>query len=161
MLTQSQLAALKAAILADPALAALTSGPGTDYPAIAAAMNADASPVTLAWRTSVPAADSDDAPDYSTFDSLAAGKRDSWALFLAQPSRDYTRNKVRKWITDVWGNAVANSNSEAILKAGTENASRAEVVIGGNTKTTGTVTALDRAWQGEVTIEDVNAMFRA
>jgi hypothetical protein len=155
-MTPAQLATLKAAILADPALAAISNGPGTDYPAIAAAFNADATPTTLAWRTGVPASDSDDAPDMSTFDALTAGKRDSWALFLGQPQRDFSRNKVRKWITDIWGNATAGTNAEAILLAGTEKASRAEVLFGGATKTTGTVSALDRVWQGEVTITDVN-----
>jgi hypothetical protein len=77
-------------------------------------------------------------------------------LFIGQPSRDFNRNKVRKWITDIWGNATAASNAEAILLAGTEKASRAEVVFGGATKTTGTVAALDRAWIGDVQITDVN-----
>ncbi len=160
-LTTPQLQTLKAAILADPALAAMTSGPGTDYNAIAIALSADASPVTKAWRVDVPASDSDDAPDYSTFDALIAGKRDSWALFLAQPSRNYSRNKVRKWVTDIWGAATAASNSEAILLAATENAKRCEVIIGGTTRTTGTVSALDRGYIGTVQLSDVSGMFNA
>lgn len=155
-MTPEQLSALKAYILSQPDLAPISSGPGTDYAQIAALLNANASPVTLAWMTAVPANDSDDAPDYSTYDALAAGKRDSWGLFLRRDTRDFTRNKVRKWITDVWGNATANSNAEAILLAGTEKASRAEVAFGGNTKTTGTVSALYRAWQGKISITDVN-----
>jgi hypothetical protein len=152
-LTTNQLQAIKAAILADPALAAISSGPATDYNGIAIALNTPSA--TRAWRTSVPAGDSDDAPDMSTFDALSAGKRDSWALFIGQASRDFARNKVRKWVTDIWGNATAASNAEAILLAGTELATRAEVVIGGNTKTTGTVSGLDRSWIGQLSINDI------
>jgi hypothetical protein len=73
-------------------------------------LNAKANPVVKAWRTSMPTNDADDAPDYSTYDGLVPGKRDSWNLFLRAP-RDLTRNKVRKWITDVWGNADAGSKA--------------------------------------------------
>ena len=110
---------------------------------------------TLAWRTSMPPSDSDDAPDYSAFDSLVAGKRDSWALFLNY-QRDFTRNKIRKWITDVWGNATASSNAEAVLQAGTRKATRVELLLGGSaTATTGTVTALKLAWEGAISGDDV------
>lgn len=157
MLTEQQKTTLKAAILADPVLAAMASGPGTDRAALAAALNADASPVTKAWLVAVPVDDADESADYSTFDSIAAGKRDSWGFFLRTP-RNFARNKVRKWITDVWGNATAGSNSESILQSGLENASRAEVILGGTTKTTGTVSALDRSWIGELSIEDIAAI---
>lgn len=158
-MTPAQLAALKAYVLSVPALAAMTSGPGTDYGAIAAALSAPASPVTKAWLTQVTPDQMDDAPDYSTFDSIVAGKRDSWGFLIAR-NRDFTRNKTRKWVTDIWGNATAGSNSESILQAGTENAKVAEVAIGGNSKTTGTVTALARDFIGSVSINDVADMFR-
>ena len=158
----AQLATLKAYIL-NPAngMSQWTSGPGTDYGAIAAAMSADAAPAQLAWRTAVPAGDSDDAPDMSTFDALTAGKRDSWALFLGQSTRDFTRNKARKWVTDVWGNATAASNAEAILLAGTENAKRVEAVLGGATRTTGTVSALARNYVGSMDLAHVAEIFNA
>jgi hypothetical protein len=158
-LNPAQTATVKAYILADPVLGPLTSGTGTDYGAIALALSATAAPATLAWKPSVPAADSDDAPDMSTFDALTAGKRDSWALFLGQTTRDFTRNKVRKWITDVWGNATAASNAESVLLAGTENAKRVEVVLGGTTRTTGTVSALARNYVGDVSLPEIAAMF--
>ena len=154
-LSLAQRQALKAHILADPALAAIASGPGIDIEGIRVALNANASPVTKAWKISVPQEDADDAPDYSTFDAIVAGKRDSWGFFLAR-SRDFTRNKVRKWITDIWGNATTNSNAEAILQAGTVNATRAEVVIGGTTRTTGTVSGLERTMVGELSQQDVS-----
>jgi hypothetical protein len=160
MLTPAQSATLKTYILSQPDLSNKTSGTGTDYGEIARLLNLNATPDTLAWIESVSPQDSDDAPDYSTFDSIAAGKRESWGFFLAF-SRDFTRNKTRKWITDVWGNATAGSNAEAILLAGTEKTSRAEVAIGGTSKTTGTVTALDRGFVGDVTLNEIAAMFNA
>ena len=30
-------------------------------------------------------------------------------------SRDFTKAKIRNWVTDVWGNATAGSNAEAVL----------------------------------------------
>ena len=119
-------------------------------------LNAKATtPVVKVWRTSVPTNDSDDAPDYSSYDTLAAGKRDSWSLFL-RTSRDFTRNKVRKWITDVWGNATAGTNAEAILLVGVENATRAEALLGGTDTTTGTVTASKRNWTGLVDLQELS-----
>ena len=157
-MTPAQLATLKAAILADPALSPLSSGPTTDYNGLVTLLNAAASPTTKAWRTSVPPVDADDAPDYSTFDSIPAGKRDSWGFFLAF-TRDYNRNKTRKWVIDVWGNATAGSNAEAVLTTGLENATRAQVIIGGTQKTTGTVSGLDRYFTGVVTADMVVGMF--
>jgi hypothetical protein len=152
-LTKNQLQALKAAIAADPVFGTLPqTADNADF--IARELNKDADPVVKAWGAAVLPQASDEAPDYSTFDALQAGKRDSWGFFLAR-ARNFGRNKVRKWITDVWGNATANSNAEAILLAGTENASRAEVIFGGNSKTTGTVTALDRSWIGDLSLQDV------
>ena len=153
-LTPAQKATLKAYILSDPVLGPKATGAGTDYQLVADALNADANPVTKAWVTSVAIDAADEAPDYSTFDSIQAGKRDSWDFFLRR-SRDFSRNKVRKWITDVWGNSTAGSNSEAILLAGTENAKRAEAVIGGTVRTTGTVSALDRAFIGTFSAIDI------
>lgn len=156
----AQLATVKAYILADPTLSPMTSGPGADYQYLATYLDANADPVVLAWKTDMPPTDSDDAPDYATFDSIAQGKRESWGFFLAFP-RNFSRNKVRKWVTDIWGNATAGSNAEAILQAATEPAKRVQVVIGGNTKTTGTVTALDRTYTGGISISDISSMFNA
>jgi hypothetical protein len=136
----------------------LSSGPTTDYNRLVTELNKASA--TVAWKVSVAPADLDDAPDYSTFDTIAAGKRDSWAFLLNFP-RDLTRNKTRKWITDVWGNATAGSNAESILLAGTEPATVAQNVIGGSTKVTGTVSALDRSYIGLISLNDIVEMFNA
>lgn len=110
---------------------------------------------SLAWRTNVQPQESDEAANYSSYDTLSAGKRDSWSIFLGF-ARNFGRNKVRAWVTDVWGNATATSVAESILQAGTEAATRAQVALGGTTKSTGTVSALDRGFTGQVDQDDAN-----
>jgi len=129
----------------------------SEWSQISEAMSTAASPITKAWATSVSADVLDDAPDYSTFDTIAAGKRDSWGFLLAR-SRDFTRSKTRKWITDIWGNATAGSNAEAILQAALVNATGAEVAIGGTVVSTGTVSGLKRDYIGGISVGEVNAL---
>jgi hypothetical protein len=158
-LTDTQKVTLKAYILAQPDLAPLTSGPGTDYGAIAAALNADASPVVKAWLPVATPDVVDEACNWTAFDAITAGKRDSWLGAFMVRNRDFTRAKVRNWVTDVWGNATAGSNAEAILLAVQENASRAENALGGATRTTGTVSGLARNFVGDVSLSEVSSMF--
>lgn len=159
-LTNNQRNTLKAAILADPALSPLASGATTDYNGLVTACNATKSPAVSAWRTSVPSEDSDEATPWDQFDTLSTGKRDSWNIAFMRFPRNFSRVKVRKWVTDVWGNATAGSNAETILLGcGVENATYAQAAIGGTSRTTGTVTALVRSFDGNVTLDDVVAMF--
>ena len=159
-MTPAQLAALKAAINAetDPAfVAARTNG---QTPLMTAFLNADKSPAVKAWRTSVPPEVSDEATPWVNFDTVTqAGKRDSYLHAFMRYSRDYSKAAVRKWITDVWGNATANSNATAILTdAGLRNITRAEAILGGaNTATTGTVGAIKLAWEGPLSDSDIGA----
>lgn len=108
---------------------------------------------TLAWGIDVQPMAALEAPDYSLFDSIVAGKRDSWRIFITV-SHDFSKNKVRKWITDVWGSATAGSNAEAILQAGTEFATREQAVFGGNSASTGTVTAIKRTFDSAVGFDE-------
>lgn len=155
-LTDPQLATLKAAIIADP-----TAGPmraaGDTVSLLAWCNGAKTNPATLAWRVNVPIQDSDEAADYSTYDSIVAGKRDSWSIYL-RSARSFAKTKVRKWITDVWGNATAGSNAESILTAGTENITNAQFALGGTVKATGTVSATDRNFTDSVSQSEVNKL---
>lgn len=157
-LTNAQFQTLLAAVTGD----ATANGyklAGDSY-SLLAWCNGAASPAQPAWRLNVPAQDADEAATYTTYDSLIAGKRDSWGIFL-RFNRDFSRNKVRNWVTDVWGNATAGSIAEAVLQAGTESATRAQAAIGGTSKTTGTVTALDRNYVGLVSQAEVNRLVAA
>ena len=159
-MTPAQLTTLKAAILAetDPAfVAARTNG---QTPLMTAFLNADKSPAVKAWRTSVPPEVSDESTPWVNFDTITqAGKRDSYLHAFMRYARDYSKASVRKWITDVWGNATANSNATAILTdAGLRNITRAEAILGGaNTATTGTVGAIKLAWEGPLSDSDIGA----
>lgn len=145
MLSPAQIVTLRAAVIADG-----TAGPLQHAGNLAGLLAwCNAASGTLAWVTAVPVADTEEAPLYTTYDSLAQGKRDSWLVFLRN-ARDFSKAKVRNWIVDVWGNATAGSNSESVLLAGTVQATNAEVKFGGPTRTTGTVSAIARSWSGMV-----------
>lgn len=124
-------------------------------------LNADVSPVVKAWGIAMDAPTLDDAATYTTYDSMTQGKRDEWQIFLQFAPRDMSKAKNRAVVTDVWGNATAGSVAESVLNAGTENASVAENAIGGTSRTTGTVTALDRSFAGDVTQTDCQAILAA
>lgn len=108
-------------------------------------LNGARTPATAAWHTSAPALSIEEAPTYTTYDSFQQGKRDSWELFLRSP-RDFTRAKVRNWVTDVWGAATSSSNAEAVLQAATFSATNLQHALGGTVRSTGTVSALDLAY---------------
>lgn len=150
MLTNAQNTALKNAIQneTDPVFVGYRTEGATGL--MAQWFNQAVTPTVLAWKTAT-VKDVDEAPSYTTYDSLTQGKRDSWERFLAF-DRDFSKAKVRRWVVDVWGNATASSNSEAILQAGTRPITRGENVLGGtNSSTEGTVTARRLTWEGVIT----------
>lgn len=118
-------------------------------------LNAARVPAAPAWLVSGPAAEAEEAPSYTTYDSLTQGKRDSWMLFLRSP-RDYTKSKVRLWVVDVWGAATGGSNAEAVLLAGTTSATNLQHALGGTTRSTGSVSALDLTFPGQASQDDAN-----
>lgn len=163
-LTKAQKTLLKTAVLAetDVEFAAYRGNGQTTL--MAAWLNGDKAPAVKAWRKSVPPEDSDEATPWTAFDSIAQqGKRDSYLHAFMRYPRDYTKNTVRKWITDVWGNATVGSSAEAILTgAGQRNITRAEAILGGsNTATTNTVSALKLTWEGPLTDTDISAAMEA
>jgi hypothetical protein len=155
-LTNAQLVALRAAIFANPTAAALLQA--GDTTGLLAWCNALTT--TRRWLSAAPVLEIEEAPGYTTYGSLTQGARDSWALFLRNP-RDFGRNRVRAWVTSIWGAADASSNAEAILLAGTALASNAQVALGGVSRGTGTVTALANAYDEDITIlEATRLIFR-
>lgn len=155
-LSPQQITTVRAAIFATPAAAAqLAAGNVAGVQAWA-----NGSTATKGWLTAAPIEAMDEAPSYTAYDSMVQGKRDSWVRFLAYP-RNCARNRVRNWVVDVWGNATASSNAEAVLLACTEAATAAQAAIGGTNRTTGTVSALDRTYTGLVTeLEARQLVFR-
>jgi hypothetical protein len=154
-LSSGQLTTLKAAILAntDPEFVAYRSGGNAGL--VAVYLNAQASPIEIAWNQDATRRELDEQANYATFDGLSAGKRDAWALFLAGFPRDMRKNKNRGAVTDVWGAATSGASLD-IITASTRNITRAEKILGGAaTKTTGSVTALDLSWTGPLSPADV------
>lgn len=157
VLSDAQLVTLRAGVCANGTAKPLfQAGNG---PALNAWLNTATG--TLGWKVYVSKAVMDEAPTYTSYDTLSAGKRDSWVRLLdvgESGTRDFTKNKIRNWVVDVWGPATAASNSEAILLAGTEATTNAQNVIGGTVKTTGTVTATNRGYQGIVTTSETTRL---
>ena len=152
-LTLAQLATLKTAIIADPVAGPMRAA-GDSF---SLGVWCNGPSTTLAWQTAVIPQVSDEAATYTLFDSIIAGKRDSWGLFLGF-SRDFTKAKIRNWVVDVWGSALAASVSEAILQAATAFATNAQAVFGGTLRTTGTVAAINRVYSEQITQDELNRL---
>lgn len=118
-------------------------------------LNAPKTVTQLAWRIDLQPQEIDEAANYTTYDSLTAGKRDEWVLFLRY-SRNMSKAKNRGVVTDVWGAATAGSVAESILQAATYAATNVQAAIGGTSRTTGTVTALDLTYTGAAASGDAN-----
>lgn len=93
-----------------------------------------------------------EAMDVAKFDGLTAGKRDAWRVMMENGPLDFGRNKLRTAVVDVWGNV----DSVNVLTNLREKATRAEAYIGGALKTTNTISGLDRAYVGALSINEVS-----
>lgn len=145
-LTQAQMNLVKH----DLNSAALSIADATTY------YNSAATPAAKSWISRCDAQTLDEGANYSTFDSLLAGKQRSWAIYLTYAPRDMNKAKNRNLVTDVWGAATASSIAESILQAGTRNITNLEKLLGGaTTATTGTVTALKLTYEGTITQNDM------
>jgi hypothetical protein len=156
MLTPAQLVTLKAAIMAETSGAFVTFRQQGATGAMAEWINGTLQPNVIAWKTAATANELDEGADYSAFDSVAAGKRDAWSMFLMYAPRDMSKGRNRKVVTDVWGNATAASIGESVLLAATRKITRGEDYLGGSaTGTTGTVTARNLTWEGYLSNDDI------
>lgn len=163
-MTPAQLTLLKAAILAETDTAFALARDQGQTSLMRDWLNADKAPAVKAWRTSVPPEVSDEATPWANFDTITqAGKRDSWLHAFMRYPRDYSKGSIRKWITDVWGNATASSNAATILTdAGLRSITRAESILGGTaTASTGTVSAIKLGWEGPLTDSDIGQALEA
>lgn len=165
--------ALLFVVFAVPALAALTEAQQQTLashirnnadPAVVAALaqrndvaladwyNQPVSPAQSGWRVAVSGSALFEAMNLTAYDGLTAGKRASWDLMLRFAPLDMSRNKLRAAVLDIWPAAQAN----AILTDCTEPVTRAEAVFGGTSATSGTITAIRRAYVGPLLINDVS-----
>ena len=161
-LTTAQYATLKAAILADPALVPLTSGPQSDYGRITDAMNADASPAFVVWRTSVTRAEyqDDDNFDWTVVDNLSTGsKYRIWEwMFGTTGAINPSKPKIRAGIAACWvGNAGLVAVEAAILARSKRNATRVEKLFTTGTGSTAVPAVL--TFEGSVSINEIAELF--
>lgn len=105
-----------------------------------------------AWQPAMASRTLFEATDVAKFDNLTAGKRDAWKLMLEFAPIDFARNKMRKAVTDTWGQA----DSVAVLQACTRKATNAENYLGGNSATENTVTALKLNWSGTLHYNEIS-----
>ena len=162
MLTNEQLVALKAAILADPVLAPLTSGPGTDYNAIAIALSAEASPAFVVWRTSVTRAELQDmdAFNWTVVDNLSTGsKYRIWEwMFGTTGSINPSKANIRAGIAATWvGNAQLLAVQAAVLAGCKRNATRVEKLFATGTGSDASPAVM--TVEGGVSLGEVASLF--
>jgi hypothetical protein len=124
--------------------------------------NADASPQVKAWRF-VPKVDIFKAWDASELDNVsAASKRETlWNLLNQAGGLDCSVAAGPKIITDLFPNASTPTSRAAILNIAWENASNAEVLMGGLVDVTSAtpptaITAKIRSWIGDVPLADLS-----
>ena len=107
---------------------------------------------TLAWNEATQTRDVFEAINIGKFDTLTAGKRDAMRMMLDFAPVNFTRQKNRNAIIDIWGAA----DSVAVLEACRRPALRCEEAFGGTVRTTSNnVSALNLNRAGSVTMMDV------
>jgi hypothetical protein len=111
---------------------------------------------TNTWRKDVTSRDLFEAMDVTKFDALTAGKRDAWRLMLDFQPIDFSRQKNRRAVTDVWG----ATDGAPILTDCTRRTSRVEIYltpdIAANQTTTAGVTGLTLSWYGPITLTELS-----
>lgn len=153
-LTNGQKSTLKAAILAEPALAESVSNRIDS--AIATYCNAAANPVQKAWRESMSAKEVFDATALTEYIARSAAERQGYDLLLTMSPVDASKAKVRAAVVDIFSGASNSTSRGAILNAMTESATWCEVKLGGTNATTDTVIAWRRNWTGVLTPDDIS-----
>lgn len=157
MLTTSQQATLKAFIANDPILNAQPLNSDGAY-AIAAAINQDATPAFIVWRTSV---DTDEVMrngmDWTRVDNLSVGKARIWEWMTKPGSFNPSKANVRAGIDATWVGTTPDLAVRAAVYAHCKrNASVVEkllVTSGSGTDATPAV----MGFEGPISYQDVEA----
>lgn len=138
MLTDPQLATLKAEILADPVLAAKPNNSDGNFD-IAAAFNLNASPDFYVWRSSVT---TDEIMlngfDWTRVDNLTVGKSRIWEWMTSLDRINPAQANVRAGVLAVFSAAGDLANRVAVFTHSQRRATRAEKLFatGAGTSTT-------------------------
>lgn len=108
---------------------------------------------TLCWNNAMDKRALFEATNVTKYDNIAqAGKREVWRLMLDNAPIDFSRNKMRGAVVDVWG----ASDAVAILKDCRRNATHGELYMGSTDVTENTVTAKKLTRPGYISLDDVS-----
>lgn len=157
MLTAEQKLVVKAAILADPELAAQPLNSDGAF-AIADALNQVAAPAFIVWRTSVmlDEVSQSDTFNWTEVDGLSVGKARIWEWLFDNSSQSMNPSKanVRAGIINCWsGNAARLVVQAAILDISKRAATRAEKILATGTGTTASPAVM--GFEGPLSYSDV------
>jgi hypothetical protein len=159
MLTAPQLAALKAAILADPVLAAKPMNSDGDFD-IAAALNQPAVPDYFVWRTAVP---TDEIMlngfDWTRVDNLTVGKSRIWEWMTNLGQINPSQSNVRAGVLAVFTTAGDLANRNAVFSHCQRLATRVEKLFATGSGTTTTdqgVGPSTMGFEGAISYQDVS-----
>lgn len=158
MLSSAQNALMKAAILADPALAAQPPNSDGDT-AVAIALNTVAVPVFIVWRSSVTQDEiSQNGFTWTEVDNLSVGKARIWEWLFANTAAAFNPSKanVRAGIIECWsGTAGKVAVQAAVFVHCKRSGTRGEKILA-----TGTGTDLSPAvmgFEGPLRYQDIEA----
>lgn len=152
-LTAQQLATLRAAALANPTAAAIIAAGNTFD--MQAWLNGKETPAVKAWRTSYPGDEMYAAHKPVEYIARSAAERSAFDLMVARTVAP-TKVAIRKGVEDIFSGGANATSRPAILNDMLENATRAEVAIGGATQATAidAITGLARDWTGQVSTDE-------
>jgi hypothetical protein len=155
-LTRSQATTLRAAILAEPALAAALAI--RNDTAIANYCNAAASPVQKAWKTVYTGIELFEAATITDYMARSDVERQAFDLLESVGVMDPSRNKIRNAIAEIFSGSTNSNSRTNILNDMTRNATWAEVRLGGTEATTSDVTAWRLNWDGVLTPIEISTL---
>lgn len=114
--TEAQRLVLKNYILADEVLSTKASGEGADYVFISNALNAEAAPAFVCWKTSVdPTEIMRNGMDWTRVDNLSVGKARIWDWLTSLGFFDASKVNIRAGIDATWVGAAADLAVRAIV----------------------------------------------
>jgi hypothetical protein len=158
-MTPQQTATIKAYILATPALAALTSGPGTDYGLIAEMLSATASPTFTVWKSRVTITqigDNINGAELAGLSSLNATRLQT-VVVLSNEGVNPALADRRAFFDDIFGGAGGATTRTQLAALWRRLATLVEKVLATGTGTD--VTPATLGYEGGISLGEVAAMF--
>lgn len=154
MLSTAQLTALKADILADPALAAQPMNDDGHF-AIAAAYNILASPVFRVWKTSVSTAEVKKNVVWTELIGRSVGERDSFVFMLSNGTINPADVNIRQGILDIFSGAQGATTRNQLNALSKRDATRGEKLFATGTGSDATPATMN--FEGNLSYQDVSA----